>query len=389
MIKILFVCHGNICRSPMAEFVMKDLVAKAGLEHLISVSSCAATYEEIGNDTYPPVRRLLNEKGIPFTKRESRIFTPADYEESTYIIGMDDENRRDLYRLTKGDPQKKVSLLLEWTGENRSVADPWYTDDYETAYRDIMKYLVMTGEPGETIRASMTGTKGNRRFIMKDGRCPLLQEDGLCRIIMETGEENLCDICAMHPRFFVENGNFELAGVGLACEESVALLLSNSTPLLFMEDSASSLFDFPTLLSAMGCSLPEEALSYTPTINETYCRTILYALSQTEPVDEAWTKRLSALSGSFTSILKKAYAYLSEAPLPELTAVYQYIFYRALEKEPFCGIDAVMTYARQSTDFIFMETAVFGDLPENIRRWSEQIEYDTDNPDILLSLITK
>lgn len=88
MIKILFVCHGNICRSPMAEFVMKDLVAKAGLEHLISISSCAATYEEIGNDTYPPVRRLLNEKGIPFTKREARIFTPADYEESTYIIGM-------------------------------------------------------------------------------------------------------------------------------------------------------------------------------------------------------------------------------------------------------------------------------------------------------------
>lgn len=245
-----------------------------------------------------------------------------------------------------------------------------------------MKYLVMTGEPGETIRASMTGTKGNRRFIMKDGRCPLLQEDGLCRIVAETGEENLCDICAMHPRFFVENGNFELAGVGLACEESVKLLLSNSTPLLFMEDSAPSLFDFPTLLSAMGCSLPEEALSYTPTINETYCRTILHALSQTEPVDEAWTKRLSALSGSFTSMLKKASSYLAKAPLPELTAVYQYIFYRALEKEPFCGIDAVMTYARQSTDFIFMETAVFGDLPENIRRWSEQIEYDTDNTDI-------
>lgn len=137
MIKILFVCHGNICRSPMAEFVMKDLVAKAGLEHLISVSSCAVTYEEIGNDTYPPVCRLLNEKGIPFTKREARIFTSADYEESTYIIGMDDENRRDLYRLTKGDPQKKVSLLLEWAGEKRSIADPWYTDDYETAYRDI------------------------------------------------------------------------------------------------------------------------------------------------------------------------------------------------------------------------------------------------------------
>ena len=141
-----------------------------------------------------------------------------------------------------------------------------------------------------------------------------------------------------------------------------------------MEDSASSLFDFPTLLSAMGCSLPEEALSYTPTINETYCRTILHALSQTEPVDEAWTKRLSSLSGSFTSTLKKAHAYLSEAPLPELTAVYQYISYRALEKEPLYGIDAVMTYARQSTDFIFMETAIFGDLPEIIRYADKQMD---------------
>lgn len=122
MIKILFVCHGNICRSPMTEFVMKDLVAKAGLEHLISVSSCAATYEEIGNDTYPPVCRLLNEKGIPFTKREARIFTSADYEESTYIIGMDDENRRDLYRLTKGDPQKRS--LSFWNGQGKSGVSP-------------------------------------------------------------------------------------------------------------------------------------------------------------------------------------------------------------------------------------------------------------------------
>ena len=77
MIKILFVCHGNICRSPMAEFVMKDLVAKAGLEHLISVSSCAATYEEIGNDTYPPVRRLLKDKGIPFTLSLIHISEPT------------------------------------------------------------------------------------------------------------------------------------------------------------------------------------------------------------------------------------------------------------------------------------------------------------------------
>lgn len=106
----------------MAEFVMKDLVAKAGLEHLISISSCAATYEEIGNDTYPPIRRLLKDKGIPFTKREARIFMPADYEESTYIIGMDDENRRDLYRLTKGDPQKKCPSFSN--GQGKSGVSP-------------------------------------------------------------------------------------------------------------------------------------------------------------------------------------------------------------------------------------------------------------------------
>ena len=172
MTKILFVCHGNICRSPMTEFVMKDLVAKAGLEHLISISSCAATYEEIGNDTYPPVRRLLKDKGIPFTKREARIFTPADYEESTYIIGMDDENRRDLYRLTKGDPQKKVSLLLEWTGENRSVADPWYTDDYETTYRDIREgcaAILKRAMPRFPFTRLFTKTSAARRTV-----CPLV-----------------------------------------------------------------------------------------------------------------------------------------------------------------------------------------------------------------------
>lgn len=121
-----------------------------------------------------------------------------------------------------------------------------------------MKYLVMTGEPGETIRASMTGTKGNRRFIMKDGRCPLLQEDGLCRIVAETGEENLCDICAMHPRFFVENGNFELAGVGLACEESVKLLLSNSTPLLSWKTAPFLYSTFPRCFPLWAAVFPKK-----------------------------------------------------------------------------------------------------------------------------------
>ncbi len=139
MIKILFVCHGNICRSPMAEFVMKALVGRARLAQEISVSSCAARHDEIGNDTYPPVRRLLLKKGIPFTKRAARIFRTEDYKENRYIVGMDGENFRDLMRYTENDPQKKVSLLMDWAGEKRDVADPWYTGDFETTYSDVLK----------------------------------------------------------------------------------------------------------------------------------------------------------------------------------------------------------------------------------------------------------
>ena len=139
MIKILFVCHGNICRSPMAEFVMKDIIAKAGREDDFSVSSAAAHTDELGNDMYPPVKKLLLARHISFTHRAARLFTAADYENNDYVIAMDEANERDLMRYTGNDREKKVSLLLSWCGENRGVADPWYTDDYETAYQDIEK----------------------------------------------------------------------------------------------------------------------------------------------------------------------------------------------------------------------------------------------------------
>ena len=139
MIKILFVCHGNICRSPMAEFVMKDIIAKAGREDDFSVSGAAAHTDELGNDMYPPVKKLLLAKNISFTPRAARLFTAADYENNDYIIAMDEANERALMRYTGNDREKKVSLLLSWCGENRGVADPWYTGDYETAYRDIKK----------------------------------------------------------------------------------------------------------------------------------------------------------------------------------------------------------------------------------------------------------
>ena len=139
MTKILFVCHGNICRSPMAEFVMKDLVRRAGLEDRFLIDSMAATREEIGNDMYPPAKRKLREKGIPFTPRQARMMNRGDYNRYDHIIGMDEENLDDMRRISGGDPERKISLLLDWTDHPRDVADPWYTGRFEETYRDVIE----------------------------------------------------------------------------------------------------------------------------------------------------------------------------------------------------------------------------------------------------------
>ena len=139
MIKIMFVCHGNICRSPMAEFVLKDMVKKAGLEHEIIVDSKACRTDEIGSDTYYGSKNKLHEEGIPFEPRRATQITYADYDTYDYIIGMDGENMIDLQRLTKGDPKRKTYRLLEFAGISRDVADPWYTNDFDATYRDVTK----------------------------------------------------------------------------------------------------------------------------------------------------------------------------------------------------------------------------------------------------------
>ena len=137
MIKILFVCHGNICRSPMAEFVMKDLVQKAGLEREVMVASAATSWEEIGNPVYPPVRRLLTEHGIDCSAKRARQLCREDYEIYDFLIGMDQQNLRNMQRICGGDPDKKMHLLLDFTNHPGSVADPWYTGDFQTTWCDV------------------------------------------------------------------------------------------------------------------------------------------------------------------------------------------------------------------------------------------------------------
>lgn len=134
MIRVLFLCHGNICRSPMAEFVMRALVDEVGLSDRIAVASAAVSREEIGNDMYPPARRKLQQMGIPFTRRAARQVTAQDMRTYDHVLLMDAENRTLLRRLFGGAADKARGLLPD-----RDIADPWYTGDFDRTWEDILE----------------------------------------------------------------------------------------------------------------------------------------------------------------------------------------------------------------------------------------------------------
>jgi len=137
MVKILFICHGNICRSAAAEMVLKQMAREQGRKDL-AVASAAATREEIGNDIYSPMKRALQAAGYHCEPHAARQTTRADYTQWDYIIGMDDENMWDMKRIYGGDPEGKLSLLLSWAGKpGREIDDPWYTRDFSGALRQI------------------------------------------------------------------------------------------------------------------------------------------------------------------------------------------------------------------------------------------------------------
>ena len=139
MVKVLFICHGNICRSTMAEYVMKHLVKEAGREGEFFIDSAATSTEEIGNGVHHGTRRKLAQVGIPCGDHRARQVTWKDYESFDYIIGMDNANIRNLNRMLKNDPDGKISMMLDYTSRPGEVADPWYTGDFEETYRDVLE----------------------------------------------------------------------------------------------------------------------------------------------------------------------------------------------------------------------------------------------------------
>ena len=139
MIKVLFVCHGNICRSPMAEFVMKELVRRAGRQNDFLIESAATSTEELGNDMHYGTRAKLTQEGIPFEHRAARQIRSIDYDRYDWLVAMDDENIYYMNRCWRADPEGKIVRLLSFAGKTRDIADPWYTGNFDQTYEDILE----------------------------------------------------------------------------------------------------------------------------------------------------------------------------------------------------------------------------------------------------------
>lgn len=153
MIKILFICHGNICRSPMAQFVFQDMVNKRGLADRFTIDSKATSTEELGNSPHPGTVRKMNELGIPMIPHRASQLNRRDYEEYDYFIGMDTWNMRNINRIFGGDPEGKVYKFLSFGSDGRDIADPWYTGNFDETYEDVLEgcegflaYLLEHGE---------------------------------------------------------------------------------------------------------------------------------------------------------------------------------------------------------------------------------------------------
>lgn len=250
-------------------------------------------------------------------------------------------------------------------------------------------YQSLDGPLGDELRHFMVHGPDGWYFSMDGGACHFLRPDGLCRLVLELGEESLCEICALHPRFFqvVENGSgqaIELGGVGLCCEAACELLLSETGPLTFCDsETGRSIGSLAQLLKWLDYPLPRKGLTYEPATAEKDHERLLAVLGRTEPIDDTWTAQLKALQAQTANSAGSTVLTGNTGTAGRYQRIYDYIFYRQLETFADVPSDFLATYAGRSTDFIALTAAATGDLPEAVRRWSEQIEYDMDNVALL------
>ncbi len=251
-------------------------------------------------------------------------------------------------------------------------------DDESAAY-----YQSLPGPLGDTLRQALFEDEEGWHFRL-DGeeRCPLLRRDGLCRLILEQGEEALCDICALHPRFFLDCGELELCGLGLSCEAAAALLTEAKGSLRYVADGK-PLF-LPELLGLLGVPAAEESLRFSPCLDRARYAALLRALRDTEPIDGRWPEEIDALLSSLDRLLSPARDYARRCDPVRYENILGYVLYRQLDRLERAGFARLLDYARGCADYVFLLDAREEDTAEHLRRWSEQIEYSTGNVDLLL-----
>lgn len=277
---------------------------------------------------------------------------------------------------------------------HHTCCQKWTIDvDEETA----KLYQTLPTPLGEDLRKFMTVDDEGYYFMFSDKQptCPLLREDGLCRVVLELGEDSLCDTCHMHPRFYKYIEDLELCGVGLSCEESVEkLLATEGDQLLFTiedDDSEFTAEDRPVLeniFDLLALGINPAICQFTLNHSIHYCQELVTVYKKTEPIDEEWTKQLAHLEAMLSSTTASTTMDLLKADTIDVSAlnkVYQYILYRQIDMLAEYSLESLVQYAFNATVFIALLTHQFGNLPEQIRRWSEQIEYDEDNVSFLFN----
>ena len=270
----------------------------------------------------------------------------------------------------------------------------WEIDIDEDTAR---KYRHTSGPLGDELRAWMTtGDEGSTCFRLNDqGYCHFLNEKGLCRLILEMGPSSLCQICRDHPRFYKftydsqREEDVTLAGTGLACEETVEQLLAEEGEMVFAVKGEKGLLSFEDLLSRLSLSLPRRLLHFHPSFQKDQVHQVLQLLEETNPIDREWTKSLSFMEDHEEELGRKAEHLAESLPPHFLTNLYRYIFYRQLDECEAYDIEDAACYSSESVTFILLEYARTGNLIRSVTRWSEQVEYDTENVYILLDRISE
>lgn len=267
----------------------------------------------------------------------------------------------------------------------------WTIDiDEPTAER----YHSMTGSLGESLRQAITVDDEGSHFIFSKAQpmCPLLNEKGLCKVVLELGEEGLCDTCHMHPRFYKYIEDLELCGVGLSCEASVELL-SRQEPmdlLLFTIEDDHNEFNSEERLTLhnvfelLAFDLDPNLFKYTPKPSKQSFKELLDLYKQTEPIDENWTAQVNTLSSKLDQLIASVQTYIQQEDMSLFNKVYQYILYRQIDMLSDYSLESILAYAKDGTDYILIASALDGQPLKQIARWSQQIEYDEDNVELLL-----